>query len=210
MRFKNQIDKIINFIESENNNLIITNFNESVITFYKSLVIYFAKQKNVNVSNSFENISLQQTADLFMPNNEIKIYSSTNARLLDKFFYDINKKIIITDYRNFKRYKDKVDSINAYQFEQDIKYFILKILKIKSESLMSFCAQNPALTFSEVSKYLINPNYTVDTIISDQINHVVDIRKNIFSLKNKTFEIKNLYHSIKKEAYYKKFNFLIY
>ena len=213
MKFESQIAQIKSFIESKEKNLIICNVNEDVTIFYISLINYFAKQKNINVNDKGDGDykSIDQSSDLFLSQNEIKIFSAKNLKKLENLFHNkTDKKIIFTDYKNFKGYKNKAESINAFQYEQDINYYISKVLEIKSEILISFCKQNPALTFSEISKYLINSNYIGDTLITDQKNHLISLRRYIFSIKNKRSEVKSLYDSIKSEAFYKRFNFLIY
>jgi len=77
--------------------------------------------------------------------------------------------------------------------------------------LLDYCKNNAALLFSETSKYLTNSNhYSRDLSLIEEKNHILDIRKSIFENKRNNFNIKSLYQSIKKEAQYKKFNFLTF
>ena len=73
--------------------------------------------------------------------------------------------------------------------------FLLKNeLKINNDELLYYCKNNPALLFSEISKYLINNNhYIPDQALIEEKNHILDIRKSIFEIKKNNFNIKNLY-----------------
>ena len=103
------------------------------------------------------------------------------------------------------------NSINGYQFEHDIVFFIRDELKIKNDELLYYCKNNPVLLFSEVSKYLNNNNqYSSDQTLVDEKNHILEIRKSIFENKKNNFNIKKLYLNVKKEAEYKKLSFLTY
>ena len=133
MKFESQIAQIKSFIESKEKNLIICNVNEDVTIFYISLINYFAKQKNINVNDKGDGDykSIDQSSDLFLSQNEIKIFSAKNLKKLENLFHNkTDKKIIFTDYKNFKGYKNKAESINAFQYEQDINYYISKVLKL--------------------------------------------------------------------------------
>ena len=102
-------------------------------------------------------------------------------------------------------------SINGYQFENDVIFFVRDMLKINNDELLYYCKNNPVLLFSEISKYLINNNqYSSAQNLVDEKNHILDIRKSIFENKKNNFNIKSLYLNIKKEAEYKKLSFLTY
>ena len=84
-------------------------------------------------------------------------------------------------------------------------------MNVNNDELLYFCKNNPVLLFSETSKYLTNNNqYSNDQSLVEEKNHVLDIRKKIYEIKRKNSEIKSLYQNIKKEAEYKKLNFLTY
>ena len=76
--------------------------------------------------------------------------------------------------------------------------------------LLNFCLNNPYLTFSEVSKYLINSSgYIKENDVISSNNFILEIRKEFFNLKKIKRSLKNLYN-LKLKVKYKKFNFLTY
>ena len=88
------------------------------------------------------------------------------------------------------------DSINGYQFEHDIVFFIRDELKINNDELLLYCQNNPVLLFSETSKYLVNNNqYYIDQNLVDDKNHILDIRKSIFENRKNNFNIKKIVSS---------------
>lgn len=202
-----QINQLKNFIKSTENNLLIHEFNDRVIAFYNNLIKNFANDNNFKISTD-ENEEL--VSDLF-GSQRLNIYKTTNLKKIENLIKNNNKKIIITDYKNYKKYKNILLTINTYEFEQDIKVYIQDELKINNNDLILFCKNNPLLVFSETSKYLINDiNYINDQKIIEDKNHILDIRKSIYSFKKNTSAIKDLYTYIKDEAKYKKLNFLVY
>ena len=122
---------------------------------------------------------------------------------------DIKKKIVFTDYKNYKRIDSKITKINSYKYENDISFFIKQELNIDNDELIYFCKNNPVLLFSETTKYLINNSqYSKDHSLIEEKNHILDIRKKIFEIKRNNSD-ESLYQN-KKEAEYKKLNFLTY
>ena len=202
-----QINRLKNFILSAENNLLIHEFNDRVIAFYNNLIKYYASDNNLKISTD-ENEEL--ASDLF-GSQILNIYKTTNSKKIENLIKNNIKKIIITDYKNYKKYKNDLHAINTYEFENDIKSYIRDELKIDNSDLILFCKNNPLLVFSETSKYLINDlNYINDQKIIEDKNHILDIRKSIYSFKKNTSAIKDLYDHIKNEAKYKKLNFLVY
>ena len=99
--------------------------------------------------------------DLF-GHKEIEILSITNTKKLTEKLNKSNKKIIFTDYKNYKKLYSEYNCVNGYQFELDIIFFIRDELKIDDDELLNYCKNNPVLLFSEISKYLINDKYSSD------------------------------------------------
>lgn len=202
-----QVKLIDDYIKTSEINLIINNYDEEIIIFYLQLIRYFAEENKTKIIFE-ENQDL--SLDLF-GNRNINIYRTTSSKNIEKLFNDLTKKIIITDYKNFKKYNKTVCSINTYQYEQDVKTYITKKLKITNNDLISFCQNNPVLAFSEISKYLTNENnYINDESLNIETNHILNIRKSIFISKKEKRSFQDLYNLIKREADYKKFNFLTY
>ena len=206
----NQILLIEKFFTSNEENLIINQVNEEFGLFYLTVVKYFADKRTISliVDNNEESIGIED--DLF-GQKKIKIFNLTNSKKLAVTLNLNNKKIIFTDYKNYKKLVSNYNCINGYKFEFDIMSFIKDELKIDNDELLQYCKNNPALIFSETSKYLINNNkYSKDQSLAEEKNHILNIRKSIFEIKRNNLNIKNLYINLKKEADYKKFNFLTY
>ena len=206
----NQILLIEKFLTSNEENLIINQVNEEFGLFYLTVVKYFADKRTISliVDNNEESIGIED--DLF-GQKKIKIFNLTNSKKLAATLNLNSKKIIFTDYKNYKKLVSNYNCINGYKFEFDIMSFIKDELKIDNDELLQYCKNNPALIFSETSKYLINNNkYSKDQSLAEEKNHILNIRKSIFEIKRNNLNIKNLYINLKKEADYKKFNFLTY
>jgi len=210
MNKKNQISLIKEFINSPDKNIIINQVNDDIAMFYLTVIEYYSKRNEtkVNITASTEDIVAGD--DLF-GTKLIQILTITNSKKLDVVLKDSNKKIVFTDYKNYKKLNLKLQSINGYQFENDLIFFIKNVLSINNDDLIHYCKNNTALLFSETSKYLVNSNhYSSDRSLADDKNHILDIRKSIFENKRKNFDVKDLYQNIKKEAAYKKLSFLTY
>ena len=210
MNKKNQISLIKEFINSPDKNILINQVNDDIAMFYLTVIEYYSKRNEtkVNITASTEDIVAGD--DLF-GTKLIQILTITNSKKLDVVLKDSNKKIVFTDYKNYKKLNLKLQSINGYQFENDLIFFIKNVLSINNDDLIHYCKNNTALLFSETSKYLVNSNhYSSDRSLADDKNHILDIRKSIFENKRKNFDVKDLYQNIKKEAAYKKLSFLTY
>ena len=210
MNKKNQITTIEEFISSDEDNMLINQINEEIAIFYLGIVKHFANNQAIKISNNNESEVVLNNEDLF-GTKTIQTLTITNTKKLDTILNTLSKKIVFTDYKNFKRLSSKFKSINGYQFENDVTFFIRNELSIHNDELLDYCKHNAALLFSETSKFLINSNqYSRDRSLIEDKNHILDIRKIIFENKRNNLNIKVLYQSIKKEAEYKKLSFLTY
>ena len=207
MNNKNQISLFEKFFLSKEETILINQVNEELGVFYLSLIKYYADKEGVRLSIDDSSESIGNEDDLF-GRTEIKILRVTNTKKLTEILNMNNKKIIFTDYKNFKKLNSKYHCINGYKFELDIAFFIKNELKIDNDELMYFCKNNPALIISETSKFLINNQYNREQSLIEEKNHILNIRKSIFKIKSSNLNIKKLYLNIKSEAEYKKFNFL--
>ena len=205
-----QILIIEKFLISSEETLLINQVSDELSILYLSIIKYYADKQGIKI-NIDDNYEAMGSEDDLFGQKEIKIYSITNTKKLTTALNSVKKKIIFTDYKNYKKMNTNFNTINGYKFENDIVFFIRDELKIKNDELLYYCKNNPVLLFSEVSKYLINNNqYSSDQTLVDEKNHILEIRKSIFENKKNNFNIKNLYLNIKKEAEYKKLNFLTY
>ena len=205
-----QILLIKKFFISNENTLLINQVNDELGVFYLSIIKYYADKQGIKLNVDDNNETIGAEDDLF-GQKEIKVFVITNTKKLVSTLNSVKKKIIFTDYKNYKKMNANFNSINGYQFEHDTVFFIRDELKINNDELLHYCKNNPVLLFSEISKYLINNNqYSSDQTLVDEKNHILNIRKSIFENKKNNFNIKNLYLNIKKEAEYKKLSFLTY
>ena len=205
-----QILLIEKFLISNEETLLINQVSDELGIFYLSIIKYYADKQGIKINVDDNNETKGAEDDLF-GQKEIKIFIITNTKKLATTLNSVKKKIIFTDYKNYKKLNSNFNNINGYKFEQDIVFFIRDELKINNDELLYFCKNNPVLLFSEISKYLVNNNqYSSDQTLVDEKNHILDIRRSIFENKKNNFNIKNLYLNIKKEAEYKKLNFLTY
>ena len=179
----NNINCIIDFIEnSTNTKLLINQVNESIGFFYVNLVESEAKSKSIKL-NFGEDFVIDSISDLFLK-EEIYVYFSNSKKNIEKFLNSNNKCIIFTDYRNFKLFANNTLTVNGYNYQRDIDYYFKKICLINDVEIIDYYYSSPHLTFSELSKYLINSsNYVRDNKIEEKNNFILEIRKNIFNLK---------------------------
>ena len=210
MNKKNQIRLIEEFIGSNEETLVINQVNDEIAIFYLSIIKYYANNQAIKVDIDTDTDTKVFERDLF-GTKIIQIYNVTNTKKLDVILDVHSKKIIFTDYKNYKRFNSKLNCINGYQFDSDIAFFIRSVLGINNDELLDYCQHNAALLLSETSKYLINSDhYSSDSSLIEDKNHILEIRKTIFENKRNSVDIKNLYQNIKKEAEYKKLSFLTY
>ena len=201
-----QISLIKEFFKSNENIILINQINEDITILYLYFIKYFADERGVKINTETKVIE----EDLF-GEMQIQIFSTTSQSKLKDALDMRHKKIVFTDYKNYKKVDSKITKINSYQYEKDISFFIKEELNVNNDELLYFCKNNPVLLFSETSKYLTNNNqYSNDQSLVEEKNHVLDIRKKIYEIKRNNSEIKSLYQNIKKEAEYKKLNFLTY
>ena len=210
MKNLNQIEILISFLKSNDENLIINEVNNELGIFYLSLIKYYSDKQGINIDIDHSTESLMSEGDLFGM-KKIKIYNLISTKKIFTVLNTNDKKIIFTDYKNYKKLNSKYVCINGYKFEYDINFFIKHELKIDNDDLLNYCKNNPVLLFSEISKYLINKDqYSSDSTLVEEKNHILSIRKSMFENKKNNFNIKKLYLNIKKEAAYKKLSFLTY
>ena len=206
---KNNIDKLNFFFQSKEKELLINQVNEITSSFYIGVIKHISIRNNINISLNGDE-SKDDIGDLFGRSN-IDVYNLTNSKKIEILLQSQNKKIILTDYKNYKKFNKNFLSINGYEYEKDITTFIKNELNIDNMELINFCKNYPVLLFSETSKYLINNDgYVNDQLSFNEKNHILELRKSIFSLKKDGIKIKTLFSKIKTEAIYKKLNFLIY
>ena len=206
----NNISQIKDFIINENESkMIINQVSDSIGLFYTSVITNFCEAEKIRVVKD-SSLEIIDSQNLFF-DKEIKLFFSNNKNLVTKILEMNDKTIVVSDYKTFKQFTNRTLSINGYEYHDDIKNYIKNEHKVDDLDLIEFCITNPHLTFSEISKYLINNyGYIKDTSISEKNNFILDLRKELFDLKRNNGNIKSIYENLKKEIRYKKFNFLTY
>ena len=206
----NNIEGINNFFDDkENNHLLINQVSEEIGIFYLYVIQHFSNSLGININWNADTDNISTNTDLFGL-KKINVFNATSSKKIDLILLSNDKSIVITDYKNFKKYQKNYLTINGYNFSNDLNIFLKKTLKIENHNLIEICLKNPQLILSETSKYLVNKdNYLKDDSIHLEVNKILEIRKNIFELK-KNGDLQNLFLSIKEEVQYKKFSFLTY
>lgn len=204
------IENISNFLRMEENNyLLINQVSDEIGIFYLHVIEYFSTSSGINISFNADVDTISSNNDLFEL-KKINVFNTTSTKKIDQILSSNDKSIVFSDYKNFKKYQKKYQTINGYNFSNDLKTFVKETLKIENQSLIEICTKNPQLILSETSKYLLNKdNYLKDMSIDFEVNKILEIRKKIFELK-RSDNIQKLFLAIKEEVNYKKFNFLTY
>ena len=204
------IENISNFLSMEENNyLLINQVSDEIGIFYLHVIQFFSTSTGININLNADVDTISTNNDLFEL-KKINVFNTTSAKKIDQILSSNDKSIIFSDYKNFKKYQKNYQTINGYNFSNDLKTFVKETLKIENQSLIEICTKNPQLILSETSKYLLNKdNYLKDIAIDFEVNKILEIRKKIFELK-RSDNIQKLFLAIKEEVNYKKFSFLTY
>ena len=208
---KNNIEIIKHFFSTEENKtLLINQVSEEIGCFYELVLREISSNYNVKL-NKFTNVDYSNTSNDLFQERKVLLYYLTNSKQIDDLTKNDDQKIIISDYKNFKKYQKKFLVINGYQYEKDIGYFLNNIYNISDENLINYCIAQPYFTLSEATKYKTNESgYLTDIKSKASNNFILEIRKEIFNLRKSKVDIKKLFLNIKNEAKYKKLNFLVY
>ena len=206
----NNVLLIKKFIADESKScLLINQVSEEIGFFYINFIENESGIKNIKL-NYKSNYTEEEIIDLFKV-HEIDLYFSNNRKDINTLINSNNKCIIFTDYKNFKIFSSSILTVNGYEYQKDINYYIKEELKIDNSELVGFSKENPYLAFSEISKYLVNSKgYVKENKIKESYNFILEIRKELFNLKRNQKSSIDIYSNLKQEVKYKKFNFLIY
>ena len=204
------IENISNFLTMKKNDyLLINQVSEEIGIFYLHVVQFFSTSSGININLNADVDNISTNNDLFEL-KKINVFNTTSTKKIDQILSSNDKSIVFSDYKNFKKYQKNYQTINGYNFSNDLKTFVKETLKIENQSLIEICTKNPQLILSETSKYLLNKdNYLKDMSIDFEVNKILEIRKKIFELK-RSDNIQKLFLAIKEEVNYKKFSFLTY
>ena len=204
----NNLEIIKDFIENESKTkLLVNQVNDEVGLFYLHVFENYAQKKNIKLIYQ-DKLVKEEPNDLFV-DKIINVCFSNNKKIVEAFLKSNSKSLIITDYKNYKAFSKPAYSVNGYNYQKDIEYYLKKVMKIDNSVMLNSCLSSPYLIYSELSKYLINQTGNIkENKIKEDINFIFDIRKDIYELKRSQGEVKKIYNKIKEEVKYKKFNFL--
>ena len=204
----NNLEIIKDFIENESKKkLIVNQVSDEIGLFYLHVLENYAQKKNIKLIFQDKFVK-EEPNDLFV-DKIINVCFSSNKKIVEVFFNSNSKCLIVTDYKNYKVYSKSSYSVNGYNYQKDIEYYLKKIMKINNSAMIDLCLSSPYLIYSELSKYLINQTDDFKkNKIKENNNFIFDIRKDIHELKRSQGEVKKIYNKIKEEVKYKKFNFL--
>ena len=203
--------KLINdFFDNDiSNKLIINNVNEEIKTLYLEIIQNISKENSCNILKINNPINIFDDEDLF-GNKKIFIIELTNTKKIEEILKYNKKIIILSDYKNYLKFRKKVSAINGYEYISDIKYFLNDYMSINNDDLTQTIIDNPIYFVSELSKYQVNrKNYSKNIFDSKSENFIYKIRIEIIKMK-RTGSIIEIFKNIKKKIIYKKFNFLTY
>ena len=102
MNKKDQILLIKEFIGSNEETLLINQVNDEIAIFYLSVIKYYANNQAIKLDTDAYTDIKAFANDLF-GTKIIQIYNVTNTKKLEALLDVKSKKLIFTDYKNYKR-----------------------------------------------------------------------------------------------------------
>lgn len=207
----NNIINIEAFIKKEAPNcLILNHINEDIDLVYIYIFEYFARKYQVRINQVYDIDELFNGNDDLFQIQPIKFLKTSSQIKVNKILDSKINCILITDYKIFKKFNTKGTIINGYNYKNDLKKFLEIEIQINNFEFINHIINNPAMIFSEISKYDLNQN-KFEKFFSNQTGgeDIAQIRSKIFELKrDKNADIQQFYKLIIEETYIKKFNFL--
>lgn len=194
---------------SDDKKLFINQLDEKIDQLYYYIISYFSEKSEFELKAvDNEDTDLPQDNDLF-GKQEVKLYKKIQSRKIDTLLENNAKAIFFVDYRNYKKFKDKYNAVNTYNYKIDIKYFLQNELKIDDQLLLNNITNNPQYIYSEIEKFLVNNRYENSVFNENLIDNLLVNRKDLYDIKNKPpTNLVEFYNLLKKEVNIKKFSFL--
>ena len=193
------------FISDKNNSIIFgINIDEKLSIFYQYFIKIILSQNKISLKKIDDLNDINQKSINLFDTNEVLYISFKKIKHEGK-----EKLINFLPYRDVKKYINN-GLINSYQIDKDIM-FILKNNELDNENeLFEYLKLNPHLIEKEIEKILINKKRFVFDNSYTTHEDIYSIRMEILKIKKASLNLKKLYDQIKKEAFLKKFNFLVY
>ena len=126
------IENISNFLSDKKNNyLLINQISDEIGIFYLHVIQYFSTSLGVNINLNADVDNISTNNDLFEL-KKINVFNTTSTKKIDQILSSNDKSIVFSDYKNFKKYQKIYQTVNGYNFSNDLKTFVKEILKIES------------------------------------------------------------------------------
>ena len=120
---KSNIEIIKQYISSNNNKtLLINQVSEDIGCFYELVIEEFSSNFKVKI-DKLSDTGYSNTSNELFEERKILLCHFTNSKQIEDLSKNDYQKIIISDYKNFKKYQKKFIVINGYQYESDINFF---------------------------------------------------------------------------------------
>ena len=196
---------IENFIDDKNRNIIFgIKIDEKENIFYKYFINEVLSEYKISLRGIENDDEINFQSSSLFEENEF-IYLS-----FKKLKNEGRKKLInFLPYKDVKKYKN-VDLINSYEIDNDIMFILKKNSLENEDKLFNYLKLNPHMIEFEIKKILVNKKGA--SFDNFHISHegIYSIRMEFFKTKKTSLNLKKLFGLYKKEALYKKFNFLVY
>ena len=132
MNKENQIYLLKKFIKSNEDTIVINLIDENITILYLYFIRYFADKQGVKINTNINTETKLIEDDLFGL-KQIQIFNVTSQSKLIKAMDMKDKKIVFTDYKNYKRIDSKITKISSYQYENVEEEYMSENLNIKLE-----------------------------------------------------------------------------
>ena len=102
----NNVEIIKQFFSSnEDKTLLINKVNEDIGCFYELLLEEISSVYQIKIDKLSDSLYSSTSNDLFQE-RRVLLANLTNSKQIDELSKSENQKIIITDYKNFKKYQN--------------------------------------------------------------------------------------------------------
>jgi hypothetical protein len=133
MNKKNQISLIKEFINSNEDNILINQVNDEIAIFYLGIIKHYANYQGIKVIDTNTDAIVAED-DLF-GTKTIQAFSISNTKKLESILDVHTKKIVFTDYKNYKRLNSKF----IVSMDINLKMILIFLLKMSSILIMMNC-----------------------------------------------------------------------
>ena len=112
------------FEEKRNKTMFVNKVDDEKAYFYELVIKNLSKKFNTKLIYKLNNSENLISNDLFDNRSRTFIHYLTNNKQISEILEQNCKNIIFTDYRNYKKYLGKYQTINGYNFAKYIDIYI--------------------------------------------------------------------------------------